>query len=186
MALFSLFIFQKWGKKTFIILSLCILSIIALSYTRIELSQENLASLESRKLLTTDALTRITGFSLPEHLMGKGYGSVQGELLKEFSPKYLAYEQIDYIPDRVHNFFLDTYIQTGVIGLLFFFGIFCIFPVFLILRSRDILVRSLGLIALIHFSIQVFGFYDPSNLLYGSLLFVLLIRAIESSRASHV
>ena len=79
------------------------------------MSEAGRASLESRKFLFSDAIIEIRNFNLPEHILGKGFETIQPTLLHVYSPKYLAYEQIDYIPDRSHNIFLDTYIQFGIL-----------------------------------------------------------------------
>lgn len=128
------------------------------------------ASLESRKLLLSDAITQIDKFSIPEHLLGRGFESVQSTLLREYSPKYLAYEQIDYIPDRVHNIFLDTYIQFGIFWSIFFFLIFLIYPLFTLWKWETILRRNIWLILLIHFGVLSIGFYDIANLFFATIL----------------
>ncbi len=72
-------------------------------------------------------------------------------LLKGFSPKFLAYEQIDFIPDRIHLVFLDVFVQTGVVGFLFYIGILLVFPLYRLTVSDHPQKRSLAFVAVAFF-----------------------------------
>lgn len=169
-ALIAIFFVKKYPSRNILIAWGVLIAVFGIILYKLSFSEASLASLESRKLLMSDAVSRIETFSPLEHILGKWYESAQSELLKVFSPKYLAYEQIDYIPDRVHNFFLDTYIQTGLFWLLLTSLVLFIVPLFFFLRSWDRVSRDIGLAMLIHFAIEALGFSDPSNLLYSFTL----------------
>lgn len=159
---------EKWRK--YALIGGIILSIWALVSLSGYISESGRASLESRKLLFSDAISQLEEFSLPEHIMGRGFETIQPTLLREYSPKYLAYEQINYIPDRVHNIFLDTYIQFGILGSMVFLLVFLVYPFILFWRWESHSHRNYWLILFIHFLILSVGFYDIANLFFGAIL----------------
>lgn len=152
---------------------------------RLSLTEENVASFSSRILLISDAIQEIQHFSLPEILLWKGNESQQLVLLKQFSPKYLAYEQINFIPDRVHNIFLDFLIQFGAFGTLLLVGVLFIFPLYLFLRKQGE-IRWYAFVALIFFLINSIGFYDISNLLFSFLLISILLQKISVPEKKYI
>ncbi len=166
--IFLFFTPERWRR--YLLVWGILLGSIVFTFSGSFMSESGHASLESRKLLFSDALTEIRNFSLPEHILGRWFESIESSLLHQYSPKYLAYEQIGYIPDRSHSIFLDTYIQFGILGSIVFFLIFLIFPFLVFWKGESLVSRNIGLFLLIHFGVISVGFYDISNLFFASIL----------------
>ncbi|MFH1822137.1 MAG: O-antigen ligase family protein [Patescibacteria group bacterium] len=83
-------------------------------------------------------LTEFKQASWQRKLLGYGKESQPDIFIKYYNSDWALMEKLDSFPDRAHNFIMDTWLETGLLGMLFLF----LFHVYIIWQSFKYLLKG--------------------------------------------
>lgn len=134
-------LFKSFSKKIKIIIllsvSLFLLLFSILNYNRLSINEENISSLKSRAIMLDYWVSAIKDMNLKEIIFWYWLESQKDILLKYISSKIYEYEKVWELPDRVHNFLLDSIIEYWFFWSFLFIFLTLIFPIILFFKLKN-------------------------------------------------
>lgn len=134
-------LFKSFSKKIKIIILISVswflLLFSLLNYNRLSINEENISSVKSRVIMLDYWVDAIKDMNLKEIIFWYWLESQKDILLKYISPKIYEYEKVWELPDKVHNFFLDSIIEYWFFWSFLFIFITLIFPIIVFLTLKN-------------------------------------------------
>lgn len=139
---YIIYLFFPWfsyKKKVISIIAWIIFTVILwiLSFERLQNTDANNASIQSREILYTYGINSIKDSSIWAILFWNGLESQHILLQKQIQPELYLYEKAWHIPDRAHNIIIDWLIEYGIVWCTLFLIITLIFPIIIFLKKPE-------------------------------------------------
>lgn len=144
--------------------------------SRFAINQENLRSVESRSVLWSATWKLI----LERPWFGYGLDTFSLAFTRVAPPELLQTEDMNSYADRAHNILLDTLVEVGVVGTIFWLMIL-VSTVVVAVRSRDVCLLALGSAVVGEFVMQQFGFQVATDmtLMWIFVVGILIMRKVR-------
>lgn len=158
-------VYGKWkqNRKIYlgVLLAPLVLVFILVGTGRLQFTAENTRSISSRLVMWKPTMELIA----KRPLLGYGLDTFALDFAPVAPKELLQTEDFSSYADRAHNFFLDTLVSVGVVGLVFFLIVFGL-TIWIVVRSGNILILALGSGLIGHIISQQFEFSLTVHLLY--------------------
>lgn len=139
---------------------------------RFELNDSNIASIKSRITLNKIWTEAFIDQQLKFQLIWNWIDSTSDILIKKMSPKLYKYEKIWFLPDKVHNIFLDLLLEIWIIWTLLVVSIFIYILKQILKYKHSVKSKTLAFWLILILSSWLFSFFNLIILLYISLTII--------------